>query len=110
MQLISLNVKLSSPMKARYAAEQIQAFYARKKISKNRARRKTIYFYPRMIYTKVSYLYSYTRGVNVWGGGGGGVPPPPPPPQRNDPVGLKLSAVGLKIMRLFIHVVLCEAK
>jgi hypothetical protein len=29
----------------------------------------------------------------VWGGGS--------PPQRNDPVGLKLSAVGLKIMRLF---------
>jgi hypothetical protein len=41
-----------------------------------------------------------TRGVNVggvgvWGGGGGS------PPKRNDPVGLKLSAVGLKIMRLF---------
>ena len=29
----------------------------------------------------------------VWGGGS--------PPQRNDPVGLKLRAVGLKIMRLF---------
>jgi hypothetical protein len=29
----------------------------------------------------------------VWGGGS--------PPQRNDPVGLKLSAVGLKIMCLF---------
>ena len=39
-----------------------------------------------------------SRGVNVGvcGGGGGGSPP-----QRNDPVGLKLSAVGLKIMRLF---------
>ena len=36
------------------------------------------------------------RGVNV--GGCGGVVHPP---QRNDPVGLKLSAVGLKIMRLF---------
>ena len=30
------------------------------------------------------------------GCGGGGSPP-----QRNDPVGLKLSAVGLKIMHLF---------
>ena len=30
------------------------------------------------------------------GGVGGGSPP-----QRNDPVGLKLRAVGLKIMRLF---------
>ena len=29
----------------------------------------------------------------MWGGGS--------PPQRNDPVGLKLRAVGLKIMRLF---------
>ena len=29
----------------------------------------------------------------VWGGGS--------PPQGNDPVGLKLRAVGLKIMRLF---------
>ena len=29
--------------------------------------------------------------------------PPPPPPQRNDPVGLKLSAVGLKIMRFFTY-------
>ena len=38
-----------------------------------------------------------SRGVNVGGGGGGGVHPP----QRNDPVGLKLRAVGLKIMRLF---------
>ena len=37
-----------------------------------------------------------TRGVNV--GGCGGVVHPP---QRNDPVGLKLRAVGLKIMRLF---------
>ena len=35
----------------------------------------------------------------MWGVGGGS--PPPPPPQRNDPVGLKLRAVGLKIMRLF---------
>ena len=26
---------------------------------------------------------------------------PPPPPPRNDPVGLKLRAVGLKMMRLF---------
>ena len=34
----------------------------------------------------------------VGGGGGGGSPP-----QRNDPVGLKLSAVGLKIMRLLTH-------
>jgi hypothetical protein len=34
-----------------------------------------------------------TRGVNMGGGF--------TPPQRNDPVGLKLSAVGLKIMRLF---------
>jgi hypothetical protein len=35
----------------------------------------------------------------MWGsvGGGGGSPPP----QRNDPVGLKLRAVGLKMMRLF---------
>jgi hypothetical protein len=38
------------------------------------------------------------------GGGGGGVVPPPP--QRNDSVGLKLSAVGLKIMRLFTRGVL----
>ena len=36
-----------------------------------------------------------TRGVNVGGCGGWFTP------QRNDPVGLKLSAVGLKIMRLF---------
>jgi hypothetical protein len=36
----------------------------------------------------------------VWGGGGGGGFGSPPP-QRNDPVGLKLSAVGLKIMCLF---------
>ena len=42
-------------------------------------------------------LYYTTRGVNVGGGvwGGGS------PPQRNDPVGLKLRVVGLKIMRLF---------
>ena len=33
----------------------------------------------------------------MWGGVGGGGSPP----QRNDPVGLKLRAVGLKIMRLF---------
>ena len=36
------------------------------------------------------------RGVNVGGVWGGGSPP-----QRNDPVGLKLRAVGLKIMCLF---------
>jgi hypothetical protein len=36
----------------------------------------------------------------VWGGGS--------PPQTNDPVGLKRSAVGLKIMRL-LHAVLWEA-
>jgi hypothetical protein len=39
---------------------------------------------------------NYTQGRKcggVWGGGS--------PPQRNDPVGLKLRAVGLKIMRLF---------
>jgi hypothetical protein len=35
------------------------------------------------------------------GGGGGGGGFGSPPPQRNDPVGLKLSAVGLKIMCLF---------
>ena len=34
----------------------------------------------------------------MWGGVGGGGGSPP---QRNDPVGLKLRAVGLKIMRLF---------
>ena len=41
----------------------------------------------------------------MWGGGGWFTP------QKNDLVGLKLSAVGLKIMRLFncLHVVLCEA-
>jgi hypothetical protein len=50
------------------------------------------------------------RGVGrgEWGGGGGGGGAPPPPPQRNDPVGLQLSAVGLKIMRLFRRGV-CEA-
>ena len=37
---------------------------------------------------------STNRGVNVGGGGWF-------TPQRNDPVGLKLSAVGLKIMCLF---------
>jgi hypothetical protein len=36
--------------------------------------------------------------VGGGGGGGGGVGSPH---QRNDPVGLKLRAVGLKIMRLF---------
>ena len=40
-----------------------------------------------------------SRGVNVGGGGWGGGSPP----QTNDPVGLKRSAVGLKIMRLFIR-------
>jgi hypothetical protein len=45
----------------------------------------------------------------MWGGRGGGGGGGGSPPQRNDPVGLELSAVGLKIMRLFIHVVLCEA-
>jgi hypothetical protein len=44
-----------------------------------------------------SFLTNPTRGVNVWGVGGWFTPPP----QINDPVGLKLSAVGLKIMRLF---------
>ena len=39
------------------------------------------------------------RGVNV--GGGGGCGGGDSPPQRNYPVGLKLRAVGLKIMRLF---------
>jgi hypothetical protein len=45
------------------------------------------------------------RGVNVWGcvggGGGGGGGGGWFTPQINDPVGLKLRAVGLKIMRLF---------
>ena len=36
----------------------------------------------------------------VWGGGS--------PPQRNDPVGLKLRAVGLKLC-VCLHAVLCEA-
>ena len=40
--------------------------------------------------------WTASRGVNV--GGCGGVVHPP---QRNDPVGLKLRAVGLQIMRLF---------
>jgi hypothetical protein len=38
-------------------------------------------------------MHVLIRGVNVGGVWGGGSPP-----QRNDPVGLKLSAVGLKIM------------
>ena len=47
-------------------------------------------------------LEAWTRGVNVGVGVGGGVHPP----QRNDSVGLKLSAVGLKIMRLFTRGIL----
>jgi hypothetical protein len=38
----------------------------------------------------------HKQGRKCGGCGGGGSPP-----QRNDPVGLKLRAVGLKIMRLF---------
>ena len=47
------------------------------------------------------------RGINV------GVCGSPPPPPRNDPVSLKLSAVGLKIMRLVTHGALrsnCQSK
>jgi hypothetical protein len=45
-------------------------------------------------YFKTNPLSQGRKCGGVWGGGS-------PPPQRNDPVGLKLSAVGLKIMRLF---------
>ena len=69
--------------------------------------KKTFFDYENSFMSTTGVLQTYIEYIQgrkcggVWGGGS--------PPQRNDPVGLKLSAVGLKIMRLFIHVVLCEA-
>ena len=51
------------------------------------------------------HMRNYMQGRKCGGGGGGGGGGGSPP-KRNDSVGLKLSAVGLKIMRLFTRGVL----